>query len=145
VPDGRTLKFERGSGFENFKDAGCVRAVRKPIMDEANAHRRPAKVSAYAFPLVGTGKGDLYLWYQCDLEADKSVISCRRWYRSGEANGQDWYCARTQDGAPVAEDFELDPLLSQVGRLVLKSGGVISQDHRGRTDGRLDRPNETCR
>jgi hypothetical protein len=45
----------------------------------------------------------------------------------------------------VAAEFEIDPLLSQAGRLVLKSGAVVQQDHRGRTNDVLDRPGETCR
>jgi len=28
-PGGATVKIERGSRFENFKDAGCIREVRK--------------------------------------------------------------------------------------------------------------------
>jgi hypothetical protein len=144
-PDGATQKLERGSTFENFRDAGCIREVRKPIIDAAYAHKRPARVSATAFALAGTGKGDLYLWFQCDLNSDKSVIACRRWYRNGDPYGKDWYCARTVEGAPVAADFEVDQLLSQEGRLVLKPGAVVQQDHRGRTNGQLDRPGEACR
>jgi hypothetical protein len=140
------LKLERGSTYENFKDAGCIREVRRPIVDAAYAHKRPGKVPSYAFALAGTGKeGDLYLWLQCDLSSDKSVIACLRWYRNGDPYGKDWYCARTVDGAPVAADFEIDPLLSQEGRLVLKSGAVVQQDHRARTNDVLDRPGEACR
>jgi hypothetical protein len=73
------------------------------------------------------------------------VIACRKWYANGDFYGKDWYCARTVAGAPVAADFELDPLLSQEGRLVLKSGAVVQQDRRGRTNDQLDRPNEACR
>jgi hypothetical protein len=145
-PDGPTLKLERGSKYENFKDAGCIREVRRPIIDAAYAHKRPGKVSTYAFALSGTGKeGDLYIWFQCDLSSDKSVIACQRWYSDGTPYGKDWYCARTMDGAPVAADFEIDELLSQEGRLVLKSGAVVQQDHRARTNDVLDRPNEACR
>ena len=144
-PDGPVMKLERGTTYENFKDAGCIRDVRKPIIDSAYAHKRPGKVPTYAFALAGTGKGDLYLWFQCDLSSDKSVIACRRWYQDGAPYGKDWYCARTVDGAPVAADFEIDPLLSQEGRLVLKSGAVVQQDHRGRTNDVLDRPGEACR
>jgi hypothetical protein len=143
--DSPVMKLSRGSQFENFKDAGCIREVRRPILAEANAHRRPAKVPATAFALAGSGKGDAYLWYQCDLDAGKTNIACRSWYRNGDPLGGDWYCARTAAGEPVAADFELDPLLSQVGRLVLISGAVVPQDHRGRTNGQLDRPNEACR
>jgi hypothetical protein len=144
-PDGQAMKLERGTTYENFKDAGCIREVRKPIIDAAYAHKRPGKVSATAFALAGSGKGDLYLWFQCDLSADKSVIACQRWYRDGTPYGKDWYCARTLDGAPVAAEFEIDELLSQEGRLVLKSGAVVQQDHRARTNDVLDRPNEACR
>jgi hypothetical protein len=45
----------------------------------------------------------------------------------------------------VAADFEVDQLLSQEGRLVLKSGAVVQQDHRARTNDLLDRPSEACR
>jgi len=144
-PDGRAMKLERGSTYENFRDAGCIREVRKPIIDEAYAHKRPGKVPASAFALAGTGKGDLFLWLQCDLSSDKSVIACQRWYRNGDPYGKDWYCARTSDGAPVAADFEVDELLSQEGKLVLKSGAVVQRDHRARTNDALDRPNEACR
>jgi hypothetical protein len=144
-PDGATMRLERGSTYENFRDAGCIRAVRKPIIDAAYAHKRPGKVPTYAFALAGSGKGDLYLWFQCDLNPDKSVIACQRWYRNGDPYGKDWYCARTVEGAPVAAEFEVDQLLSQEGRLVLKSGAVVQQDHRGRTNDLLDRPGEACR
>ena len=144
-PDGPAMKLERGSTYENFRDAGCIRAVRKPIIDAAYAHKRPARVSATAFALAGSGKGDLYLWFQCDLNPEKSVIACLRWYRNGDPYGKDWYCARTVEGALVAAEFEVDQLLSQEGRLVLKSGAVVQQDHRGRTNDVLDRPNEACR
>jgi hypothetical protein len=144
-PDGPVMRLERGSTYENFKDAGCIREVRRPIIDAAYAHKRPARVSATAFVLAGSGNGDLYLWLQCDLNSDKSVIACLRWYRNGDPYGKDWYCARTVDGAPVAAEFEIDPLLSQEGRLVLKSGAVVQQDHRGRTNDVLDRPGEACR
>ena len=144
-PDGQAMKLERGTTYENFKDAGCIREVRRPIIDAAYAHKRPGKVSTYAFALAGSGKGDLYLWFQCDLSSDKSVIACQRWYRDGTPYSKDWYCARTVDGAPVAADFEVDELLSQEGRLVLKSGAVVQQDHRARTNDVLDRPGEACR
>jgi hypothetical protein len=49
------------------------------------------------------------------------------------------------DGAPVGADFALDPLLSQAGRLVLKSGAVLRHDGRARTNDQLDRPGEACR
>ena len=144
-PDGTTVKLEHGSTYENFRDAGCISEVRRPIIDAAYAHKRPARVPSYAFALTGSGKDDLYLWFQCDLSADKSVIACKRWYRNGDLYGKDWYCARTVDGAPVAADFEIDSLLSQEGKLVLKSGAVVQQDHRGRTNDQLDRPGEACR
>jgi len=144
-PDGKAMRLERGSTYENFRDAGCIREVRRPIIDGAYMHKRPGKVPTYAFALAGTGKGDLYLWFQCDLSSDKSVIACQRWYRDGAPYGKDWYCARTLDGAPVAAEFEVDQLLSQEGRLVLKSGAVVQQDHRARTNDVLDRPGEACR
>lgn len=144
-PDGLERKIDRGSQFENFKDSGCVREVRRPILAAAYAHKRPARVPAYAFAMAGTGKGELYFWFQCDLSPDKSVIACQRWYGNGDSYGKDWYCARTAEGAPVPADFEIDPLLSQEGKLVLKSGAVVPRDHRARTNGQLDRPNEACR
>jgi len=144
-PDGHAMRLERGSKYENFRDAGCIREVRRPIIDAAYVHKRPGKVPTYAFALAGSGKGDLYLWFQCDLSPDKSVIACQRWYRDGTPYGKDWYCARTLDGTPVAADFEVDELLSQEGRLVLKSGAVVQQDHRARTNDLLDRPSEACR
>jgi hypothetical protein len=143
--DGATVKMERNSEYENFRDAGCVREVRKPIVEGAYLRKRPSRVPRYAFVLAGSGKDDLYLWFQCDLSADKSVIACQRWFRNGDYYGKDWYCARTLDGAPVAADFEIDPLLSQEGKLVLKSGAVVQRDHRARTNDALDRPNEACR
>jgi len=144
-PGGDTVKIERGSRFENFRDSGCIRAVREPILKAAYAHKRPGKVPTYAFALAGTGKGDLYMWFQCDLDPHASVIACRKWYENGDFIGKDWYCSRTEDGAPVPADFEIDRLLSQAGRLVLKSGAVVPEDHRARTNDVLDRPNEACR
>jgi hypothetical protein len=144
-PGGDTVKIERGSRFENFRDSGCIREVRRPILKAAFAHKRPGKVPASAFALAGTGKGDLYLWFQCDLDPHASVIACRKWYENGDFIGKDWYCSRTEDGAPVPADFEIDRLLSQAGRLVLKSGAVVPEDHRARTNDVLDRPNEACR
>jgi len=78
------------------------------------------------------------------LRFHRSTIDCREWYKSGETAPPDWYCARTTDGVPVGADFTVDPLLSQAGRLVLKSGAVLQHDNRGRTNGQLDRPGETC-
>jgi hypothetical protein len=141
----RTVKIRRGSRYWNFKDTGCIREVHRPILAIAEASKRPAKVPAEAFALPGSGKGDLFLWYQCALEADKAMIACRRWYRNGDAYGKDWYCAQTLDGAPVGAVATLDPLLSQEGRLVLKSGGVLRRDNRARTNEILDRPGEACR
>jgi putative hemolysin len=144
-PDGTVEKIERGSQFESFRDAGCVRAVRAPILAGAYAHKRPGKVPADAFVLAGSGKGELYLWYHCDPDAGASVIACRKWYRNGDFFGKDWYCAQTMEGAPVGSVAALDPLLSQEGRLVLKTGAVVRPDHRARTNDLLDRPNEACR
>jgi hypothetical protein len=145
LPDRPTVKIRRGSRYENFRDAGCISEVHRPILALADASRRPAKVPAEAFALPGSGKGDLFLWYQCALDSDKSVITCRRWYRNGDTYGKEWYCARTLDGAPVGAVATLDPLLSQEGRLVLKSGSVLRRDNRARTNDVLDRPWEACR
>jgi hypothetical protein len=144
-PGGDAVKIERGSRFENFRDSACIREVRGPILKAAYAHKRPGKIPAYAFALAGTGKGDLYMWFQCDLDPNGAVIACRKWYENGDFIGKDWYCSRTEDGAPVPADFEIDRLLSQAGRLVLKSGAVVPEDHRARTNDVLDRPNEVCR
>jgi hypothetical protein len=143
--DRPAVKIQRGSRFENFKDAGCIDEVHRPILAAAYARKRPARVSGDAFALPGSGKGDLFLWYQCALEASGATIACRRWYRNGDDYGRDWYCARTLDGAPVGAIATLDPLLSQEGRLVLKSGAVLRHDNRARTNGQLDRPGEACR
>lgn len=145
TPDGGLKKINRGSQYENFKDLGCIRAVHQPIIDAAYAEKRPGKVSSGAFPLAGSGKDDVFLWYECALDPDKTTISCRRWYKNGDVFGKEWYCAATMEGAPVGAVATLDPLLSQVGRLVLKSGAVLRPDHRGRTGDLLDRPHEACR
>lgn len=144
-PGGNTVKIERGSRFENFRDSGCIREVRRPILRAAYAHKKPGKVPHSAFALAGTGKGDPYFWFQCDLDPHASVIACRKWYENGDFIGKDWYCSRTEDGAQVPADFEIDRLLSQAGRLVLKSGAAVPEDHRARTNDQLDRPNEACR
>lgn len=148
LSDGPTLRIGRGSLFENFKDAGCVREVHKPILAHANSSRRPAKIPADAVAIAGSGRGDfqpLFLWFQCALDSDKATIGCQRWYKNGDSREKDWYCAQTVDGAPVGADFDLDPLLSQDGRLVLKSDAVLRHDNRVRTNGVLDRPSEACR
>jgi hypothetical protein len=146
--DGPTMRIGRGSLFENFKAAGCIAEVHKPILARANSSRRPAKIPADAVAIAGSGRGDfqpLFLWFQCALDSDAATIACRRWYGNGDSDGKDWYCARTVDGAPVGADFALDPLLSQAGRLVLKSGAVLRHDGRARTNDQLDRPGEACR
>ena len=147
-PDGSVRKLRRDSEYENFKDSGCVREVHRPIVAAANAHRRPAGVPADAMALAGSDKGELpalFLWYECGLDAGNATIACRRWYRNGDADSTDWYCARTMDGAAIGAEFALDPLLSKAGRLVLTSSKVVLQDHRARTNGQLDRPSEACR
>ena len=144
-PDGPVMKLQRGSQFENFKDGGCVSAVHGPILAAAYAQKRPVKVPADAFPMAGSGKDDLFLWYRCNLDSDKTTISCQRWYKNGDAYGKDWYCAQTMAGEPVGAVATLDPLLSRDGRLVLKSGGALRHDNRARTNDVLDRPGEACR
>jgi hypothetical protein len=139
------MKLQRGSQFENFKDGGCVSAVHGPILAAAYAQKRPVKVPADAFPLAGSGKDDLFLWYRCNLDSDKTTISCQRWYKNGDAYGKDWYCAQTMAGEPVGAIATLDPLLSRDGRLVLKSGAALRHDNRARTNDVLDRPGEACR
>lgn len=147
-PDRGEVKLARGSEFEGFKSTGCIAAVHGPILQRANALRRPVKVPSDAVAIAGPDKGEfrpLYLWFQCGFDSTASTIDCREWYKSGETAPPDWYCARTTDGVPVGADFTVDPLLSQAGRLVLKSGAVLQHDNRGRTNGQLDRPGETCR
>ena len=147
-PDGPTVKIARGSPFEGFKDNGCIGEVHKPILARAHGYRRPAKISADAVAIAGSGKGDyrpLFLWFECAMEPEARSITCRRWYKDGEGAGADWFCARTLDGAPVGADFAIDPLLSHSERVTLKSGAVLQHDNRGRTNGVLDRPAEACR
>lgn len=145
LPDGPVMKLQRGSQFENFKDGGCVSAVHGPILAAAYAQKRPARVPADAFPMAGSGKDDPFLWYRCNLDSDKTTISCQRWYKNGDAYGKDWYCAQTMAGEPVGAVATLDPLLSRDGRLVLKSGAGLRHDNRARTNDVLDRPGEACR
>jgi len=145
TPDSPTMKIRRGSRFEKFRDAGCISEVHKPILAAADAHKRPSRVPADAIVLAGSGKGEIYLWFACALDSDKATISCQRWYSNGDSYGKDWYCARTMAGAPTTTEFEIDPLLSQDGRLVLKSGAVLRHDGRARTNDLLDRPGEACR
>jgi hypothetical protein len=147
-PDGNVVKIERGSLYENFKNAGCISEVHRPILAEADAHKRPAKLPGDAFALAGPGKGEfpsLFLWFDCTLESDKATITCNRWYPNGDFYGKDWFCARTMEGAPSTTEFDIDPLLSQDGRLVLHSGAVLRHDGRARTNDVLDRPGEACR
>ena len=145
TPNGPSLKLSRGSLYENFREACCIRAVHEPVVAEANAQKRPPKVPADAFPLASSGYIDRFFWYQCALDADKTEIACQSWYPNGDSHGKDWFCARTMAGEPVGAVATLDPLLSQTGRLVLKSGVVVRHDNRGRTNDVLDRPNEACR
>jgi hypothetical protein len=147
-PDGHAVRLKRGSLYEHFKDNGCVAEVHKPILEHANSSRRSAKIPNYAIAIAGSGLGDfqpLYLWFECAMNSDAATIGCKRWYGNGDSDGMDFYCARTVDGVPVAASFTIDPLLSQAGRLVLTSGAVLEHDNRGRTNGKLDRPNEACR
>jgi len=147
-PDRGEVKIARGSDFEGFKTSGCIAEVHRPILHSANSSRRPVKIPPNAIAIAGPGKGEfrpLYLWFQCGFNSSAGTIDCHEWYKSGESAPADWYCARTTDGAPVAANFALDPLLSQAGRLVLQSGAVLQHDNRARTNGILDRPGETCR
>lgn len=146
-PGGSELKLTHGSRFEQFKDAGCVREVHKPILATANREKRPAHVPAAAIAIVGPDKGDspqLFLWYACAMRSDVATIACRRWYRNGDQASLDWYCAQTLNGAPVKADFAIDPTLSQAGRLVLTSGDVLKHDGRSRINDALERPGEPC-
>jgi hypothetical protein len=147
-PDRSTVKIRRGSLFEGFKDAGCAREVHTPILAKASRTKRPAGIPPDAFALAGSGKGDYqpqFLWFQCAMDSGAATISCRRWVKNGGSYGTEWYCAQTVDGAPVAADFDFDPLLSRSERLVLKSGAVLQRDNRARTNDQLDRPTEACR
>jgi hypothetical protein len=146
-PGGSEVRLTHGSRFEEFKDAGCVREVHKPILATANGEKRRAKVPAAAMAIVGPDKGDspqLFLWYACAMNSDAATIACRRWYRNGDEASKDWYCAQTLNGAPVKADFAIDPTLSQAGRLVLTSGAVLKHDGRSRINDALERPGEAC-
>jgi len=68
------------------------------------------------------------------------VIACRKWYENGAFIGKDWYCSRTEDGAPVPADFEIDRLSVRQGGWFLKSGAVVPEDHRARTNDVLTVP-----
>jgi len=146
--DEASAKLHRGSAYEGFKDPGCVREVHKPIQDEAYAHKRPAGVPGDAFALAGSGRGELpavYLWFECNLDADGRTITCKRWYRDGVPDATDWFCAATSEGVKVGTKFPIDPLLSQASRLVSTSGALLQHDDRSRTNGKLNFPNEACR
>jgi hypothetical protein len=146
--DGPTVKIKRGTLYENFKDAGCVAEVHKPILARAESSRRPMRVPSDAIAIPGSGRGvyqPLFLWYRCSMDSASATIGCQRWYLNGDSDGTDWYCTHTIDGIPVAANFTIDPTLSQDGRLVLNSGAVLQHDNRGRTNGELDRPGEACR
>jgi len=146
-PDGTTVKLKYGSQFEGFHDSSCVAAVNEPILARANRHGPPGRVPSDALAIAGSGKGALppvYLWFDCVMEAGGGTIGCDRWNHKGRSAGKDWYCARTLDGGHVEGALALDPLLSRDGRLVLKSGGVLLHDGRGRVDGQLERPGEAC-
>ena len=143
--DSAVVKLSRGSQYQNFKDAGCIRAVHEPIVAAANAQKRPPKLPADAFPLASSNYTDRYFWYQCALDADKTEIVCQTWYPNGDPHGKDFFCARTLAGDAVGAVATLDPLLSQTGRVVLKSGDVVRHDNRSRTNDVLDRPGEACR
>ena len=146
--DDATVKLERGSRFLRFRNAACMRLVTGPIVAVAYRQRRPARVPADAFPLPASGRGDypnLFLWYQCALEPDQTTVGCRRWYRNGDSYPKEFYCARTAEGDKVGSVAVLAPTLSQEGRLVLKSGGLLVHDNRARTNELLDRPGEACR
>jgi len=147
-PDRGEVRLARGSLFEGFKISACMAEVHRPILQHAGASRRPVRVPAHAIAIAGPEKGEfrpLFLWFECGFDSGAATIDCREWYKSGQSAPSDWYCARTVDGAPVAANFALDPLLSQAGRLVLQSGAVLQHDNRGRTNGLLDRPGEVCR
>lgn len=146
--DESTAKLHRGSAYEGFKDPACVRAVHEPILAEAYANKRPGGVPADAFALAGSGRDELpavYLWFECNLDADGRTITCKRWYRDGVADATDWFCAATSEGVKVGTKFPIDPLLSQASRLVSTSGALLQHDDRSRTNGKLDFPNEACR
>jgi hypothetical protein len=148
MADYRSMKLTRGSQYEGFKENGCIAEVHKPILAHANSSRRSPKIPDDAIAIAGSGRGDfqpLYLWFECLPESDSGTIGCGRWYGNGDSDGMDWYCARTVDGKPVGNNFAIDPLLSQAGRLVLTSGGVLQHDNRARTNDKLDRPREACR
>jgi hypothetical protein len=147
-PDGPTIRIKRGTLYERFNTPGCIALVHKPILDRAEKVRRPGHLPQDAAAVAGPGKGDyqpLFLWYECSMDSAAAVVACKRWYKNGDSDGMDFYCAHTVDGAPVKPGFLFDPLLSQDGRLRIASGALLQHDNRSRTNGVLDRPGESCR
>jgi hypothetical protein len=144
------LKIKRGSIFEGFKDNGCLIEVHKPKLVLAAASKRPANVPADAFAIAGKQTGDfqsqtVFLWFECKMSKDADTIDCKKWFPRGTPVGVDRYCARTTQGDAVPADFEIDWLASRQGRIVLKRGGVLGLDNRGRTNDELHHPGEACR
>ena len=139
------IKLSRGSLYENFKSPGCIRAVHQAYPYGGQRREAPRQVPADVFPLASSNYIDRFYWYQCALDGDQTEIVCQSWYPNGDLHGKDFFCARTLAGEPVGAVATLDPLLSETGRLVLKSGIVVRHDNRSRTNDVLDRPNEACR
>jgi len=148
LADHPSMRLNRGSLYEGFKQNGCIAEVHKPILAHANESHRSPKIPDDAMAIAGSGRGDfqpLYLWFECIRDSAGANIACERFYGNGDSDGKDWYCAQTEDGKRVGPNYGIDPLLSQAGRLVLTSGEVLQHDNRARTNDKLDRPGEACR
>jgi hypothetical protein len=146
APGRSGLKIQRGSLFEQFKENRCIAAVHKPILAAALADLRPSGVPPNAFALAARGEtAPHYRWFQCSLNSEESGIVCKKWDPKGVWNGVDRYCARTREGDPVHDNFEIDHLLSREGRIILKSGQRLLTDDRGRVNDQLMRPEEPCK
>jgi hypothetical protein len=148
LADHPSMRLNRGSLYEGFKEKGCIVEVHNPILAHANASHRSPRIPDDAMAIAGSGRGDfqpLYLWFECIRDAAGANIACERFYGNGDSDGKDWYCTQTEDGQPVGPNYAIDPMLSLAGRLVLTSGAVLQHDNRARTNDQLDRPGEACR
>ena len=140
------LKIARGSTSEHFKTLPCIREVHREKLALAANLQRPDNVPppAVLLPDKQSTAHPLFLWLDCAMSPDQETINCRKWSQKGESYGIDRYCARTTEGTPVSQDFEIDQIASREQMLVLKSGAALQPDHRGRTNDILDHPGESC-
>lgn len=145
----RTIKVKRGSNFEQFRDTRCLVEVHKPKLAIAAKAKRPPNVPEAAFPLAGEQREGsqyrpIFVWFSCAPNASLTTIDCRKWFPDGALGGLEWYCSRTEDGAPLPSDFMIDRLASREQRIVLTSGATLQPDHRGRINDHLMHPGEAC-